>query len=253
MDQKLLADLGLNTGEAKIYSAVVKSGEVAPAPLAKAAGTKRTTAYAIAHSLVEKGLLIENATKRPRTFSLTPPSEIKNIITQERRRFGEREKLLERFASELSRTQSEKTYPVPKIRFVEENKVEQFQLVEIPKWQKSVATRDKTWWGFQDHAWVEKYGHLIREYWKDVPSDVSLKFLSNQEDLSTELKLKNKFPRRTIKYWNKATNFLSSLWIAGDYVVIVNTRRKPHYLVEIHDETLANDLREVFKNLWPLV
>lgn len=249
----MLTALGLNVGESKIYTAVLKAGEIAPAPLAKATGIKRTTAYAIAHALIEKGFLIENASKRPRTFSPTPANEIKNVIAQERKRFSEREKLLQQFAEELSTKQSEKTYPVPKIRFVEEHKVEQFQLSEMPRWQESVLKRDKTWWGFQDHTWVETFGHLIPDYWRDVPESVSLKFLSNQEHLSEEEKLKPQYPRRTIKYWNKATNFLSSLWVIGDYVVILNTRRKPHYLVEIQDETLANDLREVFKNLWPLV
>lgn len=253
MDSRLLASLGLNASETKIYAAVVKAGEIAPAPLAKATSIKRTTAYAIARSLVEKGFLIENVSKRPRTFSSVAASEIKNVIAQERKRFAEREKLLEQFANELSKSQSEKTYSVPKIRFIEENKIEQFQLSEMCRWEESVMRRDKTWWGFQDHTWVEKFGRLIPEYWKDVPADLTLKFLSNQEDLSTEQKLKSKFPRRIIKYWNKATNFLSSMWIVGDYVVILNTRRHPFYLVEIHDATLANDLREVFKNLWPLV
>ncbi len=254
MKHSLLTALGLNAGETKIYSAVVKAGEIAPAPLAKAAGVKRTTAYAIARSLAEKGLLMENSTKRPRTFSPVTPNEIKNIIALEKKRFAEREKLLEQFAEELSQSQSEKSYPVPKIRFVEEEKMSQFQITEIPKWRKSVMERDKTWWGFQDHTWVEQYGHLLpTNYWRNTPEGLTLKLLSNQEASSTEMKLRKQFPDRAIKYWNKATNFLSSLWVAGDYVMILNTRRHPHYLFEIRDETLANDLREVFKNLWPLV
>lgn len=253
MNEKLLASLGLSTGEIKLYRAALKHVAASPAELAKTTGMKRTTAYAIARGLTEKGFLSEDVSRRPRRFSPTAPHEIKTIIAEEKKRFDTREKLLEEFAGELAQSQSEKIYPIPKIRFVEERKLEQFQLTRLPDWTISVMKHDQTWWGFQDHTWVETFGHLIPEYWKGVPGDLQLRFLSNQEDLVREQKLRKRFPRRVIKYWSKTSKFLSSLWIVGDYVVIHNTRHRPFYAYEIHDATLANDLREVFKNLWSLV
>ena len=253
MDEKLIASLGLNASEAKVYKAVIKAGRLSPAAIGRSTGIKRTTAYSVARGLVDKGLLLEDATKRPRVFLPAFPQDILGIISQERKQLEAREKVLKSFAAELSRAEAGKSYPVPQIRFVGEDKLERFQLAEMDKWQDSVMKRDKTWWGFQDHTWVETFGHLIPDYWKKVPNDLELKFLSNAEGSPAEVKLSRKFPKRVIKYWAKANNFVSSLWITGDYVTILNTRRHPFYLFEIHDATLANDLREVFKNLWPLV
>src|SRR3990167_10979431 len=93
MEEKLLAALGLNAREAKVYRAVVKHGEIDPASLSKATGIKRTTAYAIARGLAEKGLLVEDATKRPRTFLSASPKEVQHIVTEERKRLDVREQL----------------------------------------------------------------------------------------------------------------------------------------------------------------
>ena len=38
--------------------------------------------------------------------------------------------------------------------------------------------------------------------------------------------------------------------ILEDYIVMASTRQHPFYLVEIHDATLAHNMREVFKKLW---
>ncbi|HEY4517028.1 MAG TPA: helix-turn-helix domain-containing protein [Candidatus Paceibacterota bacterium] len=251
MDDKLLVALGLHAREAKVYRAVVKAGEIAPAPLAKATGIKRTSAYAIARGLVEKGLLVEDSTKRPRMFLPASPKEIEHIVSEERKRLDTREKLFKQLASDLSQAQSEKTYPVPQIRFVEEDKIERFLYSETPKWIETILNADGTWWGSQDHTFVEHYRKWIDWQWKQEPDLQSVKLLTNKS--VPELRIKGRYPKRSVKFWNKAANFVSTTWIAGEYLIMVNTRQRPFYLVEIHDATLANDQREVFKNLWPLV
>ena len=253
MDDKLLTSLGLNAKELKLYKAVMRAGDINPAELAKLIKIKRTTCYSIARGLVEKGFLIENTMKRPCTFSLASPSDIENIISDEMKQFTVREKTLKQFASELSRATAGESYSIPQIRFTEEEKIAQFLVKQFDTWNKSLLESDSTWWGFQDHTYVEVFAKEIERYWKHAPSTISLKLLSNEVALEAESQLVNKYPRRQIKYWNKATNFLSSTWIVGEYIIMVNTRRRPYYLTEIHDATLANDMREVFKNIWSLV
>jgi len=251
MNEKMLSSLGMNAGEIKIYKALFKMREGSPAQLAKSVGIRRTTAYSIVHGLTERGFLIENPAKRPRTFTIAQSADIDTVLREDRQRLALREKVLRQFASELSRAASEDSYPVPLIRFVGEDKMEKYLYNE--PWSKTTYVSDSTWWGFQDHTYVENFPHVIDWFWKKHPNKISLKLLSNQVISETEKKLKWRHPRRQIKYWNKATNFLSSTWVVGDYVILVNTRRHPFYLVEIHDATLANDQREVFKNLWLLV
>ncbi len=251
MEDKLLTSLGLNSKEIKLYKAVMKAREVSPAQLARAVGIKRTTCYSLARGLAEKGFLIENSTKRPRTFSLASPADIEDVLSGERKRLVLREKVLKQFASELSRATAGESYPVPSIRFVEEEKLKQFLTKQAPVWDGSALRTDSMWWGFQDHTYVDNFSHVIDAYWRRAPKTIVLKLLSNKS--LTEYALKGRHPRRQIKFWDKADNFISTTWIIGDYVVIINTRKHPFYLVEMHDATLAHDMREVFKNLWPLV
>ncbi|OGG51499.1 hypothetical protein A3C18_01675 [Candidatus Kaiserbacteria bacterium RIFCSPHIGHO2_02_FULL_54_11b] len=253
MDDKLLTSLGLNEKEIKVYKTMLKKREMRPAQLAKTVGIKRTTCYHLAQGLVEKGLLVENATKRPRTFSLAQPADIEGTIEQERKRLATREKILKRFTTELSRATAEESYPVPQIRFVEEEKIERFVEQQNFSWEESMLKTDPTMWGYQDHTYVENYPHLIDWYWKKSDKRIGLKMLTNQSAASIEQRLARKYKRRQMKFWKNSDTFRAGIWLMGDYMLMVNTRRHPFYLVEIHDATLAHDLRELFKSLWLLV
>jgi hypothetical protein len=110
---------------------------------------------------------------------------------------------------------------------------------------------EPTWWGFQDHTFIDFFLNSAEWYWKQAPKAVDLKLLTNRSP--TEQQLSGKFERRHVKFWGEATNFISTTWVCGDYIIMINTRNHPFYLVEIHDALMAHDQREVFKNLWPLV
>ena len=248
MEKKLLSSLGIEGNEAKIYNALLKLQKGTPAVLAKMTGIKRTTAYHTARILVEKGLFVEDLTKRPITFSLASPEIIQEVIKREKEAFLKKEKSLSKLAGELSRITASENYTVPEIRFVEEEKIEAFLFREKMKWHHSLMKIDATWWGFQDHTFIDNYGNTTAWYWKKVKDSVWVKLLSNKSE--TERRMEGKYTQRQIKFWNKTKGFLSTTWIIGDYMIIINTCKHPFYLVEIHDKTLANDQREIFKNLW---
>jgi predicted transcriptional regulator len=251
MNEKLLSSLDLSPKEIAIYKAVLKAGSSTPSALTQATKLKRTTAYSIARGLAEKGLLNEDATKRPRIFTIASPQEVRDIVSGERKRLDMREKVFKQLADELSKDRSSKSYPVPHIRFIEEDKIVPFLHKEMPVWDKSLMSHDATWWGFQDHTLIEHYLNVIDWHWRQAPKEYILKLLTNQS--IAEAKLRGRYPRRNVKFWNKSQNFITTTWVAGDYVIMLNTRRHPFYLVEIHDATLAHDQREVFKNLWAMV
>lgn len=253
MDKKLLDSLGLNETEASVYATILTTGGMEPAALAKAAGVKRTTAYSVARGLVEKGLLIEDATRRPRVFTPASPEQVLALVEKDRKRVTEREESLKELANELTNISAGKSYPVPTVRFIEESKLQDFLYQQDSIWDKSILeTGEGEWWGFQDHTFVEHYGSWIKDYWKDAPKNIEVKLISNRAPAELEF-AKEQIERRTIKFWGEAANFLSTTWAIGDYLIMINTRTRPFYLVEIHDALMAHDQREVFKNLWPLV
>lgn len=257
MDKKLLAPLDLNESEMQVYATVLSLGAVTPPALAKAAGVKRTTAYSVARGLVDKGLLVEDGTRRPRVFAPASPEQVRSLIEREKDRFREREVSLGSLADELSKISAQKSYPVPTVRFIEEGKIDAFLRQQSVVWEKSaIENKEMTWWGFQDHTFVEHYNSWIMWYWERFPEGVDLKLLSNRAEVEVRF-AKNLAERhnskRNIKFWGEAANFLSTTWAVGDYLIMINTRARPFYLVEIHDKLMAHDQREVFKNLWPLV
>jgi len=253
MNDAVLEQLGLKPKEIVIYRAILKTGSISPAALAKTVGIKRTTAYSIARGLVERGLLAEDVGRRPRTFAVAFPKDVLALIDDEKKRLQDKESALKSIAEELSQLVKKSHYPVPTLRFIEEGKIEKFLYQQSLVWDKNILeTKETTWWGFQDHTFIEHYGDWIRWYWGQSPQPIDLKLLSNRAE--SEVKFGAPLaPRRYIKYWGEANLFRSTLWAIGEYVVMINTRNRPFYLVEIHDELMANDQREVFKNLWPLV
>ncbi|HYF29145.1 MAG TPA: helix-turn-helix domain-containing protein [Candidatus Paceibacterota bacterium] len=252
MDEQLLISLGLNTREAKVYKAVLRARELDPARLAKATGIKRTTAYSIARSLIEKGLLIEDSSRRPRVFRPAATEDLALAVETERKRSEERQQLLKKLAEEVSMVNAETTYPVPRIKFTEESKLEAYFPQVFPIWMESmIETKEYGFWGYQDATLVEAYEDQLHYWWSIAPPELYVKLLTNLS--SAERRMMGKYERRDMKYWGEATNFISSTWICGDYVIMINTRQHPHYMVEIHSRLLAHDQREVFRNLWDLV
>jgi sugar-specific transcriptional regulator TrmB len=253
MEEKLLEALGLSHKEMSLYRAVLRVGEVTPAALAKTTGVKRTTAYSMARGLVERGLLREDTTRRPRVFLPATPKEVLALIGQEKKRLEEKEAVLKGVAEALEKHAAQTKYPVPTLRFIEEAKIERFLHHQAPAWDKSMLKNNElTWWGFQDHTFVEHFGYWIKKYWKTAPKELDVKLLSNRAPAEIAF-AEAKIERRMIKYWGEATNFLSTTWAIGDYVVMINTRNRPCYLVEIHDKLMAHHHREVFRHQWPLV
>ncbi len=252
MDIGLLNSLGLSEGETRLYRTVLKAGEITPTALAKVAGLKRTTAYSAARGLVEKGLLIEDTSRRPRIFLPSGPDDIALAIEVEKKRSIERQELLKQLADNVSLHNAEKDYPVPKIRFIEESKLKEFFIQAMPVWNASMLEIEELeFWGFQDASLVEHYEEQLHYWWEISPSEFSTRVLTNLG--VAEKRLSSQYERRGIKYWGEATNFISSTWVTGDYVIHLNTRQHPHYAIEIHSRLLAHDQREVFRNLWPLV
>ena len=180
-----------------------------------------------------------------------PPKDLSALVQKDKKQIAEKEKLIEKAIAELHSFTKDTKYSIPKIVFIGDDDLENYLYKQSPVWNESILKKDNTatWWGFQDRNFVAHYEPWIDWYWESCPSSkkISLKLLSNES--AEEIKSK-KFERRKIKFFEASENFTGTLWINGDYLVMVVTGKRPHYLVEIHDETLAHNLREVFKGMW---
>jgi hypothetical protein len=71
--------------------------------------------------------------------------------------------------------------------------------------------------------------------------------LSNVSPIEEKMGKKLSRKKRDIRFMG-GMNFTSTVWVTGDYLIMICTQKHPFYLVEIHDATLANNMREVLKN-----
>ena len=90
-------------------------------------------------------------------------------------------------------------------------------------------------------------GKWIDWSWECGPPGMQVKSFSNAAEV--ELDVHQKHADRVMRPL-PAAGFDSSLWVIGHYTIMVSTRQKPHYLVEIHDTVLTRNQRQLFKSLW---
>jgi len=248
--QTTLSDLGLNPKEIEVYLTLLEQGKTTPTTLSKITKINRATIYNITKSLISKGIIAEDTSGKVTYFIPLPLSNLEQIIARPMRELQDKQVLVQKAIDELSTLSVKSNYPVPKIRFVEEQDLENFLYENIEKWQKSVIEVDQTWWGIQDYTFIESYRKFNDWYWKQPFSkNVNMYQIGNDTEAEREALKRYEKDNRDVRF-SSDINFSSSIWVGGDYLIMIMTRQHPHYLVEIHDKTLAYNMSAVFKKLW---
>jgi len=248
--EELFRKLGLNDNEREVYLAVLQAGKIAPNQVAKTTGINRTTVYSVAKKLEKLGLVAQDLGQKIHYLVATPLEKLVTVFEKEELRIGEKKKVAKALAKELSSLKSEKHYSVPRIRFVEEADLERYLYEAYPRWSESLATIDNVWRGFQDDSFTTRYEKWIDWTWQFSNENIEAEFFFNRAEI--EKKLFEKHPSRKIRLLPKNITFDSNFWVAGEYLIMVQTKVRPHYLVEIHDAVLARNQRELFRGLWML-
>ena len=255
MIEESLQKLGFTEKEIQVYIAVLENGKISPANVSSMTGIKRPTVYSVGKELIRKGVITEDLQGSSSYFVALPPGSLADALKREEAAIAEKKKAITGLVGELENLPRSKSYSVPKMRFIDEYGVKDFIYKQAPVWDKSMlATKNVTWWGFQDHTFVENKDFMewIGWYWTQAPKEVDLKLISNDSAIEAQMK-ERKLDRRQIKFWKKDFNFTATTWVMGDYVVLFMTRQRPNYIVEIHDAVYAENMRQIFKNLWPMI
>lgn len=253
--QQTLKKIGLNDKEIKVYLALLKNGPTKPSVLASYTKLNRATLYNIAQALLSKGVIANDLSGKSLILSPLPPNRLDSMLTDAKRELKEKEALIKEAVSELNLITSSHKYPVPKIRFIEENNLEKFLFDNLEKWQDDIIATDGIWWGYQDHTFPDNFEKWLDQTWRTKQSKAenyhARVFINATE---TEKKLQRKYanPKRQVKYL-EGTNFTANTWVCGNYLVMIMTQQHPFYLIEIHDRLLARNTSEIFKKLWQAV
>ena len=249
MIQDLLQQFGLTTNESEIFTCVFTYKKINAARIAKLTNINRVTVYTVLRELVKKKLVIEDlGSGMTHYFSPVSSDRFQSLIQQEEKILEEKKKIAEKITHELTILPSSKEFSIPKIRYIDELRLKDFLLNESEKWLKNSEKKDKIWWGFQDASLLDEYPEWPKYFFDRYKGKTSLKILTNKKPIEIELK-KEYEDRQLIKYIEDE-EFTATHVIIGDYILMIMTRQHPHYLIEIYDTVMANNLRAVFKRLW---
>ncbi len=247
MLEKELHALGLNENEQKVYLRVLAAGKAAPSRISKETGINRTTVYSISRKLIGLGLIGEDLGAKVAYLYAEDTDSLTKLFAKEEEELEKKKMLAQKVAQELAALPRHASYSVPKIKFVEEEDLNDHLYKAYGNWAASGLSHDNTWWGYHDSSFTENYKEWIEWSWKNGPEGLKVRFLTNEH--SVEQEVSKKFPERRLKTI-EGNEFDSSLWVIGDYVLMTYSQKRPHYLVEINDPVFARNQRELFKNLW---
>lgn len=239
--------IGLNDNEREVYLAILKAGKTTHERVARASGVNRTTVYSISEKLKRLGLISEDLGGKISYLIPEGIVAVSRLFDKQERELAEKKKAAQEIAEQIVAITSGKNYSIPRIRFVEEGDLNDFLYKRYAEWAKSGLAYDNTWWGYHDSSFTEQYGDFIDWSWKQGPAGLKVRFLTNAAPVEKEMEKKH--PERLTRTIPEG-EFDSSLWVNGDYILMVHSRERPHYLVEIHDPVLARNHRQLFKNLW---
>jgi predicted transcriptional regulator len=248
MLEKEFGRLGLNDNEREVYLAVLKAGKASPARIAKETAINRTTVYSVSRKLMSLGLIGEDLSAKVGYLYAEKPEALEHMFAKEEALLKERREVAQVVAKELAALPSGKSYSVPRIKFIEEADLSEYLYKQYVLWGASGAKRDNTWWGYIDSSFTKEYKEWIHWTWKHGPKGQKVNFFANESEIEQKVSLEH--PDRITRPLPEGQEFDSSFWVIGDYVLMAQSRERPHYLVEIHDAVFARNQRQLFKNLW---
>lgn len=249
IDEHLLA-LGFSEKERRVFQALVEGGASSASLLGKKAEIPRASVYAVLNGLIAKGVISEERDQGATLFRLNHPMAVVRLVEREAEMVRERAKHAESLLETLTVVETPDEAEAPRLQFFEgAANVEAMLFDFLPEWRQSMArTESRTVWGIQDPTVIEAYQSWHDHVWTTKPGDERICILSNRSDV--EDGLLSVVPQRSVRYFSGASLFGSSVWVCGEFVVVIRTSQQPHYSLQLKDPVVAANLRVVFQSLW---
>lgn len=250
MIHQLLHELGFSGKEIQVYLTILEQGKIAPSDIAKLTKIKRTTVYNLTKELIKKGVIREDLGSKVRYLVALPPEELANLVKIEEVKLKKRQKLTVSAIEALKSYVKNDRYFIPKITFVEEDGIKAHLESRQDAWNESTKEHGGIWWGFQDDEMEKKYGYWGKWSWKaKTAKGLESRIIVNDEKLKKALENQD-YPHRRVLTWRHSNDFSNGMWIAGEYMIVIITEQRPHYLIEVHDKSISHNMREIFKGIW---
>ncbi len=249
MVEHLLKEIGLKDNEVKIYLTLLKNKRLTYAQLSDVSTINRTTCYGVVKKLIIYGLADEDLASPVVQIVPLPATNLVEKLGKEQAKLIKQIEVAKRATTELEKIIPKGQFIEPKINYIEDEKIENYLYQRCTTWDKSMHNHDSTMWGFESGQFEQQFVEYIRWYWtRPIAQGISLKFFSDNPDLrNTDANARGIVEFR---YCPGIVNFATSVWVMGDFVVMLSLQEKPRYILEIQEPLLARNLREFFKVMW---
>lgn len=252
MIEEILKDIGLNEKEILVYLSILEHGRISNTAVSKMTKINRTTVYGVAKELIKKGIIEQIIGGLNTYYQALSVEELQLLYKKEEVELEKKKEKINLAIKELSLLPKSKKYSVPKIKFIEEYQLEDFLYKRLPTWIENTGSNEDYWWGFQDSSVLEEYPEWSKYFWEKLPKNIGVRIVTNKKLPENKIskELSHLTTRRQVKYLDKKSEFSASYQVIGNYVIFLVTSQHPHYLVEIHDSVMAENLRGIFKEMW---
>lgn len=255
----LASELGLSQREFQVYIALVELGQSSVARIAKRAKLVRTTTYSLLDSLVERGLASIERRHGASSYLPASPEALVALAEEKVRAANATLTASKSIAQHLRSASGRDQLSEAKVRLYEGERAIRAMLYDLDgAWRSSVIQTRRPWMGFQDQTFLQHYGQWVVDYWKEYQfaKDRELDrvmLFSAQGPVARRVKEAvgtAAGSRRALRQLPKDFPFTATLWIMGEYVLVLKTRAEPHYAMLVRDALLAENLAVIFELFW---
>jgi predicted transcriptional regulator len=250
---KQLLVLGLSEKEAAVYLDLAELGQATAHVISKRTKISRTTVYWALDNLVSRGLASIEQKKTTTVYRVNQPDSMMRMVQSEEQ--AALQEITRKKAAAIALAKSigprfqEKAVTVPKLQFFEGKEGVLAMLHDhLPLWRESIAQHDFTWWGYQDPSFPDQYLDWLKLGWKIRDKNEQYKVITS--DAPIERRLKVAVPNRRMRRVPDQYSFSSTIWVLGDYIVLIMSHQKPHYAFQLRNPLFSDNLRTLFKLLW---
>lgn len=235
-----LLKIGLTEGEAKVYLALSETGSSTVGPIVNKSGVAYSNIYDILNRLIEKGIvsfIIKNKTKY---FQAASPSNLIQYLDKKEEQIVQEKEALRKILPDLERLQEIKTKQEAEV-FIGKKGLR----TAYEKLTKGISKSDEILFFYiHDEKYAEE-SNLFYNSIIDIVSGTKNRGICNEDYEKSWFAKKSK--HLTMKF--SKLPLPGNIDIINDKVLLVSWD-KTIFSVLIHSQSLADNLRSYFNEMW---
>lgn len=238
MDTTILEDLGLTSGEIKVYIALSELGSSLAGPIIEKTGLQNSVVHRALHSLISKGLVTYLIEGKGKTYQISDPRTFLSYLDEKRHKF-------EVIISELLKRRDSAKEKKEVVTFKGKKGITQMYTQIL-----NSGGREYNTFGGGKRVTYDIMGET---WWRNLHvRRIALKLRSRQvfdASIKPYGESLNELPYTEIRFLPQDFEQLTETVIVGDYVAVAIFTEDP-YGILIHDKSAAEGYRKHFELLW---